>query len=184
VSNTNHILGISGSLRKGSYNSGLLRAAARLLPEDVSLDIFSLAEIPLFNQDLETDPPRPVREFRSRIAAAGGLLIATPEYNASVTGVLKNALDWASRPPRQSVLRGKFAAMMGAGGIRGTARSQAHLRTIAEVLRLQVLEQPEVLVARAWEKFDRYGDLMDEPTREQVRALVTVFVEVLRNREA
>jgi len=163
---TVHVLGISGSLRKFSYNAGLLRAASELLPEGMTLEVFDLAPIPLFNQDL-TDSgniPEPVQQFKA--------LIATPEYNYSMPGVLKNAIDWASRPVQGSPLDGKPLAMMGAGGGMGTSRAQYHLRQIAVFTNLLPLNKPKVTVQRAFEKFDAQGHLTDEPTRRQVRALL------------
>ncbi len=173
-----HVLGISGSLRKFSYNAGLLRAASELLPEGMTLEVFDLAPIPLFNQDL-TDSgniPEPVQQFKARIAAADALLIATPEYNYSMPGVLKNAIDWASRPLQGSPLDGKPLAMMGAGGGMGTSRAQHHLRQIAVFTNMLPLNKPEVTVQRAFEKFDAQGHLTDEPTRQQVRALLEALV--------
>ncbi|MFO7169943.1 MAG: NAD(P)H-dependent oxidoreductase, partial [Chloroflexota bacterium] len=122
-----HVLGISGSLRRASWNSGLLRAAAELLPEGMTLEIFDLAPIPMYNQDLERDPPAAVVELRTRVAAADGLLIATPEYNYSIPGVLKNAIDWLSRPSADiaRVFRGRPVGVIGASpGRFGTLLSQ------------------------------------------------------------
>lgn len=168
-----HVLGFAGSLRQGSYNAGLLRAAAELLPADVTLEIFDLTPIPLYNGDIDKEGgPEPVRRFKERIAAADALLIATPEYNYSVPGVLKNALDWASRPMRETPLNGKPLAIMGAGGMSGTMRAQFHLRQIAVHNDLHVLNKPEVYIARAWEKFDAEGRLNDEPSRQQIAKLL------------
>jgi chromate reductase len=172
-----HILGISGSLRKGSYNTALLRAAAEMLPEAVTLSIADLSPIPLYNQDLMTDRfPEPVEELRGRIAQADALLFATPEYNYSLPAVLKNAVDWASRPPSQP-LAGKPAAIMGASpGMLGTARSQMHLRQVFVFVDVHPINKPEVLVARAHEKFDADGKLTDEATRKHVRQLLESLV--------
>ncbi len=123
------ILGFAGSLRKGSYNRALLRAAAELLPEDATLETFDLEGIPRFNQDLESDPPARVKDFKAKIRAADAVLIATPEYNYSVPGVLKNAIDWASRPSGDSAWPGKPLAVMSAStGMLGGSRAQYHLR--------------------------------------------------------
>ena len=123
------ILGFVGSLRQGSYNRALLRAAQVMVPSEARLEIFDLARIPFFNQDLETQPVEKVKEFKPSIRAADALLIVTPEYNYSMPGVLKNALDCASRPYVDNVLDGKPAAIMGASmGMLGTARAQYHLR--------------------------------------------------------
>lgn len=174
-----HILAIPGSLRRASHNLGLLRAAQGLLPDGVTMEIFGLAGIPLYNEDLLTAHglPHEVREFKSRIAAADALLIATPEYNYSIPGVLKNALDWATRPPRENVLLGKPGAIMGAGGTSGTMRAQAALRNAAQGCGLVLLVRPEVVVARSWEKFDADGNLTDDDTRARVKALVEALVE-------
>ncbi len=147
------VLGFSGSLRKGLYNTALLRAASELLPEGMTLGIFDLSPIPLYNGDVEVaGAPESVQNFKARIAAADALLIATPEYNYSIPGVLKNAIDWASRPPKDSPLNGKPLAMMGAGGLLGTVRAQMHLRDILLHNNVLVLNKPEVYVARAAEK--------------------------------
>ena len=170
---TIHVLGFSGSLRKASNNSGLLRAAADLLPPDMKLEIYDISQIPLYNADiLAAGMPEPVRDFKARIAAADALLIATPEYNYSMPGVLKNALDWASRPPKESPLNGKPLAIMGAGGVLGTSRAQYHLRQVASGLNMLALNKPELAIQRGWEKFDEHGNLIDEATREQLRDLL------------
>lgn len=168
-----HILGVSGSLRRASHNSGLLRAAAQVLPDGVSLEIFDLSPIPLFNGDIAaTGEPEGVRRFKESIAAADALLIATPEYNYSIPGVLKNAIDWASRPPKHSPLNGKPLAMMGAGGVMGTVRAQAQLRQILLANDLHLLNRPEVYVIRSWQKFDGDGNLKDEATFQSIRRLI------------
>lgn len=168
-----HVLGFAGSLRKSSANRGLLRAAAELLPKDVTLEIFDLTPIPLYNWDVEAaGTPEPVKLFRERIAAADALLIATPEYNYSFPGVLKNAIDWASRPPRDTPLAGKPIAMMGAGGGAGTARAQMALRQVAVFTNMLPLNKPEVMVQQAFEKFDSDGNLTDETVRPRIQALL------------
>jgi chromate reductase len=170
-----HVLGFSGSLRKASFNAGLLRAARELLPENMILDVFDLAPLPFYNQDLETDLPEIVRTFRATVAAADALLIVTPEYNYSIPGVLKNAIDWASRPVKESSLNDKPVAFMGAGGVMGTSRAQAHLRQVAVFTNMHPLNKPEVQVQRSWEKFDAYGNLTDETTRQAVQQLLIAF---------
>jgi chromate reductase len=171
-----HLLGISGSLRKNSYNTRLLNVAEGLLPEGMSLDIFDLSLIPFFNQDLEANPPEIVADFKTCIAAADGLLIATPEYNYSIPGVLKNALDWASRPPRNGPLNDKPLAIIGAGGRFGTTLAQQHLRQIVSHLNMHTLNSPEVLVQRPWEKFE--GDsLTDERTRTQLSRMLDAYYD-------
>lgn len=181
-----HVLGISGSLRKHSKNTGLLREAAGLLPPKMSLEIFDLAEIPLFNQDLYADgEPEAVLEFKQRIANADLLLIATPEYNHSIPGVLKNALDWASHPHRRSPLNHKPLAILGAAGSLGSLNAQKHLRQIAAGMDMQVLEHPPIAVQRAWEKFDSQGRLTDKPTRMQLEEmLAAISVRIRHQREA
>lgn len=164
-----HILGLSGSLRAESYNSALLRAAAELLPADMRLETISLADLPLFNQDNETPFPPAVERLRARIAAADALLIAAPEYNSSITAALKNAVDWASRPPRQP-LAGKPVGIIGAStGNFGTVRAQLHLRQILTHVGALTLPKPEVLVARAETAFDQHGNLVDETARGFLR---------------
>jgi chromate reductase len=169
-----HVLGFSGSLRRGSYNTALLRAAAALVPDGMVLETFDLAPIPLHNEDIRTEYgfPKAVAAFRERIAAADALLIVTPEYNHSMPGVLKNALDWASRPPDRP-LNEKPAAIMGAStSVGGTTRAQEHLRQVLAFLNVHPLNKPEVLVARAQEKFDAEGHLADETTRQTVAQLL------------
>ena len=154
------ILGIAGSLRRGSYNQAALQAAKLLVPENGEIDIFQLDEIPMFNEDDEKRPPSSVLELKKRIRRADSLLIVTPEYNHSIPGVLKNAIDWASRPRGDSVWSGKSAAIMGASlGAIGTARAQHHLRQILVALNLFPLSQPEVTIADAAHRFDENGNL-------------------------
>ena len=169
-----HILGFSGSLRRGSLNTALLRAAQEVLPEGVTLEIFNLSAIPLYNADVEAvGVPEPVKDFKTRIAAADALSIATPEYNYSIPGVLKNAIDWASRPPKDSPLNGKPLAIMGAsGGPSGTMRAQMHLRQVCVFTNMLPLNKPEVYVMKAFEKFDSAGKLVDEPTRQRIHELL------------
>ena len=170
-------LGIAGSLRQGSYNRGLIRAAVEVAPAGTSVVPYDLAEIPMFNADIEAggDPPA-VADFKRAIAAADALLIATPEYNHCVPGVLKNAIDWASRPARQSALTGKPVAIMGAStSPGGTARAQAHLRDGLAYTNGFVLPLPEVLVGLAREKFDEAGDLTDDDAVGEVRDLLVAL---------
>jgi chromate reductase len=142
------------------------------------MEIYSLAEIPFYNDDLQAKGlPAPVRDFKSRLAAADALLIATPEYNYSIPGLLKNALDWASRPPKENVLLGKAMAMMGAGGVSGTMRAQIALREAARGCGLVALPRPDVVVQRSWEKFDAGGNLTDDAIRDRVKALLEALVE-------
>ncbi len=171
--NTIHVLGISGSLRKASFNSGLLRAATQMLPEEMTLEIFDLSPIPLYNGDLENSSmPESVINFKQKIAAADALLIAIPEYNYSIAGVLKNAIDWASRPVKSSPLNGKPFAMMGAGGGLGTARAQYHFRQVAVFTNMITFNKPELMIPRAFEKFDDKGNLVDEKVKDQIKNLL------------
>ena len=157
------ILGFVGSLRKGSYNKALMRAALELLPEDAALEVFDLEGIPPFNQDLESQPPQVVKEFKAKIKKADALLIASPEYNYSIPGVLKNAIDWASRPYSDKVFEGKPVAIMSAStGRLGGARAQYHLRQSFIFLNMHPLNRPEVMMPYAQEHVDENGNLTDE----------------------
>jgi chromate reductase len=180
------ILGFAGSLRRYSYNRGLLRAAQEVAPAGVEIAIYDIAAIPLYNGDVEAQgDPDPVGDFKARIRAADALLIATPEYNYSVPGVLKNAIDWVSRPPANSVLVHKPIALMGAtGGNFGTVRAQLALRQSLVFTRSYVLVAPEVLVFRAADRFDAQGNLTDEETRRFVRSLVEALVDWARRLQA
>ncbi len=178
------ILGFAGSLRKGSYNKALLRAAGELLPEGVTLETFDLEGIPPFNQDVEKTPPERVKEFKSRIRAADAVLIASPEYNYSVPGVLKNAIDCASRPYGDSAWPGKAVAVMSAStGMLGGSRAQYHLRQTFLFLGVTAVIKPEVFVTFAAQKFDENGKLTDEPTREIVKQLVLALVDLARKQK-
>jgi chromate reductase len=171
------IFGFAGSLRKDSYNRALLRAAAELLPADVRLDIFDLEGIPPYNQDFELQPVQQVRDFKAGIRAADALLIATPEYNYSIPGVLKNAIDWGSRPRGDNCFDDKPVAIMGAAiGMLGTARAQYHLRQCCVYLNMHPLNKPEIMVPFAKDKIDKHGRLTDEQTRAKVRELLEALV--------
>jgi chromate reductase len=175
VSHTIHVLGISGSLRKNSYNSALLRAAAEMMPPGMHLEIVDLSPLPMFNQDEEKPFPPDVAEFRRRLAETDALLIATPEYNSSISGALKNAIDWASRSP-QSPLKDKPVAIMGAStGNFGTLRAQLHLRQILTHVGALPLGKPEVLVAHADQAFDTEGRLVDETARHFLQQLLAAL---------
>lgn len=177
---TFRILAFSGSLRKASFNTGLLRAAEQVTPDDVTIDIHDLADIPLYDADVEAaGVPEGVLTLASKIRAADAVLIATPEYNYGVPGVLKNALDWISRPAVHNPLRRKPVAIMGAsGGNWGTARAQLQLRqTLASGIEAYTLIKPEVMVPRASTVFDDQGNLEDDDVRERIRALVEALVD-------
>jgi chromate reductase, NAD(P)H dehydrogenase (quinone) len=173
------IVGFAGSLRQASFNRALLRAAVQLAPAALKVTVHELAALPLYNADVEArGVPEPVALLRTAVRAADGLLIATPEYNHGVPGVLKNAIDWLSRPPRASALDGKPAAIMGASpGMTGTARGQSQLRQSFVFTKTYAMLQPEVMVARAHEKFDAAGELTDPPTREFLATFLLRFAE-------
>lgn len=179
---TFQILGIAGSLRRASYNRGLLLAAAELLPPGVTLGIHSLDDIPLFNADVLAvgDPPA-VQDLKDRIRAADALLIATPEHNYSIPGVLKNALDWASRPLKTLGLRGKPIGIIGAStGSFGTVRAQLALRQVFVLTDSLVMVQPEFRVALAADKSDAEGNLVDEELRQRLADFVVALVDWAR----
>ena len=177
MGNAVKVLGFAGSLRKESYNRSLLQAARELVPGDAELEIFDLDGIPLFNQDLENRPPERLKEFKAKIKAADAVLIATPEYNYSIPGVLKNAIDCASRPYGDNAFEHKPVAIMGASiGMMGTARAQYHLRQCFVFLTCFALNQPEVMVPFAQEKIDKDGRVTDQKTREKIRELLESLV--------
>jgi chromate reductase, NAD(P)H dehydrogenase (quinone) len=173
------VCGIAGSLRKGSFNRALLRAAVELAPDGVEIAVFDrLGDVPLYNGDVEAaGDPEPVVALKTAIRQADALLVATPEYNYGVPGVLKNAVDWASRPPSKSVLEGKPVALMGATpGHGGTARAQLALRQSFVFTRSPVMPGPELLVAEAPQRFAEDGTLRDDSTRQHVRDLLERLV--------
>ena len=172
-----HILGFAGSLRKQSYNKALLAAALDMVPGDTTLEIFDLEGFPPFNQDFERQPPDKVKEFKAKIRASDAILIATPEYNYSIPGVLKNAIDWASRPYGDNAFEGKPVAVMGASiGTLGTARAQYDLRRSFVFLNLLPLNQPEVMIALVQDKVDSNGRVTDEKTRKKIKELLQSLV--------
>jgi chromate reductase, NAD(P)H dehydrogenase (quinone) len=176
------ILGICGSLRKGSFNRGLLRAAQELTPESVTIEIYDIGDIPPYDADIDsTRRPDSVLRFKQAIADADALLIASPEYNASFPGVLKNAIDWASRPLSETPLMGKPAAVMGAsGGLSGTARAHVALAPVLDSCGVLVMPKPNVMVRQAAKMFDDEGRLVDQDTREHVQRLVESLVKWAR----
>ena len=182
---TIQILGIAGSLRKGSYNRSALRAAQSLTPADTRLEIFELDGIPGFNQDEEREPPKKVAELKTRVRAADAILFVTAEYNYSIPGVLKNAIDWASRPYGDSAWDGKPAAIMGASiGALGTARAQYHLRQCCVFLNMYLLNKPEVMISNAAERFDADGELVDGKSREFIAQLLQHLADWTRRLKA
>jgi chromate reductase, NAD(P)H dehydrogenase (quinone) len=173
LSGTIKVLAFAGSLRKGSYNKALIRAAVELAPENIAIETFDLEGIPLFNQDFEANPPQIVKEFKDKIRNADALLIATPEYNYSVPGVLKNALDCASRPKADMPLMGKPVAIMSAStGRLGGARAQYHLRQIFVLLDMHPVNRPEVMLSDAAHNIDVEGNLTNEQTRQLIGQLL------------
>lgn len=177
-----HIVGFAGSLRHGSYNKGLLRAAMENLPTGVTLQIEDLGDIPPFSMDLEAAGGTPATQaLKEAVRAADALLLAVPEHNYSFSGVMKNAIDWLSRPFDTSVLLGKPVAIMGASsGRMGTARAQAALRPVLAATGCLVMIKPELFVAQAGKVCDQDGNVIDEDTRSRVRAMVEALVSWTR----
>ncbi len=181
MNNITHILAFAGSLRKGSYNRALLRATLGLVPQDATLEIFDLEGIPPFNADFEHSMPQIVKDFKAKIKAADAILIVTPEYNYSIPGVLKNAIDWASRPYPDNSFKGKPVAIMSAStGMLGGARAQYHLRQSFVFLEMHPINKPEVIVTFADQKFDARGNLMDEKTQELIKQLLRTLINWAR----
>jgi chromate reductase, NAD(P)H dehydrogenase (quinone) len=175
------VLGFAGSLRQGSYNKGALRAALELSPAGMTIETFDLAPIQPYNEDVKQQGfPPPEQAFREKIRAADALLIATPEYNRGTSGVLKNAIDWASRPPDQP-FKGKPAAIFGASpGAIGTAVAQYELRRYLGVLNALVMNNPSVMIGQAAQKFDEQGRLTDQPTREFIGQMLVALADWTR----
>lgn len=173
------VLGLCGSLRAASYNGFLLRAAAELAPAGMSIAPFDLGAVPPYNGDVEAQgEPPPVAALRGAVTGANAVLIASPEFNYGVPGVLKNAIDWISRPPGRSPLRKKPAAIMGAStGPSGTMRMQLQLRPTLECLEMYVMPKPEVVVSFCKDKFEDGGRLADEKTRDHVAAFLAAFLD-------
>lgn len=174
-------LAVSGSLRRDSHNTGLLRTLPALAPDGVVIDQYeSLGALPHFDQDLETDPPAAVAELRRRVAEADGVIIATPEYNSAIPGVLMNALDWLSRPAAESSLRGKPVAILGASPSQfGTARAQLVLRQVLHRIGAPVVADPEVTVFQSHLRVDTEGAFVpDEFTQTLLRRLLRGLVDL------
>ena len=181
-----HFVGISGSLRKGSFNSMLLKAAAELLSASITFETLSFAELPVYNGDLDmpitTQMPDAVNKFREVLAAADGIIIASPEYNNSIPGGLKNAIDWASRG-KDSPITGKHVSLMGATpGMWGTVRMQQAFLPIFNTLKMQHLNKFDVFVSQADKKFDEDGKLTDEVTRDIIKKHLAVFEAAVAQR--
>lgn len=173
------IAGISGSLRKDSWNTAALRTLQQLAPDRLEIDIITLHDVELFDEDVEARgwPPN-VQKLRDRVEPADAVIFASPEYNYSIPGVLKNAIDWLSRPERESPIFGKPAAIIGASpSMIGTARAQAHLRDIVFYNGMPLLPDVEILIARAGDKFDEDGELQDDKTRKFLTELAERFTE-------
>ncbi|HEX7055189.1 MAG TPA: NAD(P)H-dependent oxidoreductase [Burkholderiales bacterium] len=171
------ILGIAGSLRKGSFNKGALRAAQQLCPQDARLDLYDIAGLPLFNQDDERNPTPQVTDFKQRIRAADAILISTAEYNYGMPGVLKNALDVASRPYGDNAWDGKPVAIMSAAlSMGGGVRAQYQLRQCFVFLNMDAVVQPEVAIPAANQRFDAQGNLTDDTARKAIAVLLQNLV--------
>ena len=170
VSTNIHLVGISGSLRKASYNTALLKAAQRLLPEGVTIEIAEIGNLPLYNSDIDGElRPQSVKDFRNLLAKADAFLIVSPEYNYTIPGALKNAIDWASLG-QDSPIKNKPVALMGAtGGLWGTVRMQQAFRPVFQYLNMIPVNKPEVLLAQVQTKFDSDLQLIDEQTKSIVR---------------
>lgn len=170
------VLGISGSLRHGSYNTAALRIAKEVAPAGMEIEVAEISSIPLYNEDVKQQGfPPPVEDLRRRVREAHGVLLATPEYNYSIPGVLKNAIDWVSRPPDQP-FEGKPIALMGASiGLLGSARAQYHLRQCFVFMNGYVLNRPEIMIAQAQNKFGSNGQLTDQTTRDLITTLMSNF---------
>lgn len=178
ASDSLHVVGFAGSLRRASFNRALLRAAAEEVPEGMVLEILDVSKVPVFNADLEADLPGPVADFQGAISGADGVLIVTPEYNAGLPGSTKNLVDWSSRPSGAAAILGKPVALMGATrGSWGTVRAQAQLRQTLSHIPAYDMKKPEVMVPHAPQKFDEEGRLTDEDTRRRLRVFMAAFRE-------
>lgn len=178
------LVGISGSLRRGSFNTMLLKAASHLLPDDVSMNIISFENVPLYNADLDLPPakerPEVVADLRKAIADADGLLIASPEYNYSIPGGLKNAIDWASRGEDSPLLRKPVAVIGATTGLWGTVRMQTAFHSVFVFLDMKPVYKPEILVAQADKKFDAEGNLIDEMAKKLLRQKLQALKELIQ----
>ncbi|HEU4966465.1 MAG TPA: NAD(P)H-dependent oxidoreductase [Candidatus Saccharimonadales bacterium] len=171
------IIALSGSLREGSYTTKLVRAFAAIAPAGISIELVDISQLPLINEDLETDLPEPVRMLRGRVRRADAVLLATPEYNRSYSPVVKNALDWASRPSDQSCWNGKPAAIVGCTPYTlGAFGAQHHLRQVLTYLNMPTLQQPEFYLSLIAEKMDDQGVITDPDTREHIKKFLQAFI--------
>jgi len=178
---TLRILGISGSSRRGSFNTALLKEAGTMLPDGVALEVFDVSSFPLFSEDLESSPPPKVVEFKKKVKEADAVLFATPEFNYSISAVLKNAIEWGNRPSEEDVWDGKPAAIVSAStAVRGGARAQLALRQIMVDLNMHPINAPQLYVGKAREAFDAEMRLTDEKHRKTLRALVVALAEWAR----
>lgn len=179
MDNKKNILAICGSLRKGSYNKLLLNATKQLLSANISMEIFDLINIPMYNQDNENEMPEVVKEFKQKIENADIILIATPEYNYSISGVLKNAMDWASRPYNHNSFNNKPLGIVGVSvGSLKTVRAQYNLRQIAVALNMHVLNRPEIMIGNAATKFNEQGELIDPTAISLIQSMIKGLVEM------
>lgn len=178
------LVGISGSLRKGSFNTMLLKAASQVLPFNVSMEIISIEDIPLYNADLDLPSakqrPQPVEHFRKMLTDADGILISSPEYNYSIPGGLKNAIDWASRGEDSPLLRKPVAVIGATTGLWGTTRMQLAFHNVFLFLDMKPVYKPEVLVAQAEKKFDKNGNLIDEMAKKILKQKLEALKEMIQ----
>lgn len=183
-----HFAGVSGSLRKGSYNTMLIREASKLLPAHVTMDILSIESIPLYNADNDlpaaSSRPAAVEQFREALAKADAIVIASPEYNYGIPGVLKNALDWASRGKDSPLLKKPVALMGATQGLWGTVRMQMAFQSLYLYMDMKPVHKPEILIAQASKKFDENGNLTDETTRELIKQQLIALKDMCQSLRA
>lgn len=171
-----NILAMSGSLRKGSYNTALLNAVREVVSDDSNVNIYDLSNLPMYNQDLEESFPKEALDFKKAVEESDAVIIATPEFNRSISSVLKNALDWASRPWGENSFAGKPVLVLGASvSVAGTAVAQQHLKQILLFLDMKVIGQPEFYLGNAANKFNEKGELVDDDTRKLLSKAVSVL---------
>jgi len=175
------ILGVSGSIRKGSVNTSLLREARKFLPNNATLEIYIPDGLPLFNQDIEKPSPPEVKKLKSKIKKADVILFACPEHNSSVTAVLKNAIEWANRPWGENSWDGKKAAIIGAGGASGTRLAQHNLRQIFTEVNVITFNNPQLYVTKAMQRFDEKGNLVDENAKDRLKEFVDALVDFAKS---